>query len=512
MSGGWHPQHREKRERALQRRVARGLTWTVVDTWGRQVLNLAVFVVLVRLLTEADFGVVALAAVFVALAQILVDQGLGDAVIQRREITRSHVDTAFWVAVVTGVLLTVAMVGLSAPIAGILREPELQPILMVLSLSFVLAALSSIQIALLRRELAFRSLALRSLLASLGGGIVGILLALGGFGAWALVGQQLVSAAISVLALWGLSPWRPSWNVSLQHFRELFPFGARVVGSDILTFLSRHGDNFLIGAVLGTTPLGLYAVGYRLLEATQVMLVNVARKITFPVFSRLQDDPQRMVGAYLRVTRAAGAVILPGYVGMALVAPELVSTVFGDGWEPSGDVASVLFLIGPVLSVQAFSGSFLNAAGHPEVVLRFRLLTTAANLVGFVIAVPFGIVAVASAFVIRGYLLLPVNLHWMRVHGGVPVGAYFAEMRGAAVATALMAASVVALKLVMGPILSDGPLLLAESAVGSLAFLGGLWLVDRATLRELAALGRQVMRRGPKTPQETLADDDADLP
>lgn len=507
MSRAWQPERREPGGGGLQPRVARGLTWTVVDTWGRQAINLAVFIVLARLLTEDAFGIVALAAVFVALAQVVVDQGLGDALIQRREITRGHVDTAFWVAVATGSLLTIVLVALSGPLAGVFDVPELQPILAALSLSFVLAALSSIQIALLRRELAFRSLAIRSLLATLGGGIAGIILAFAGFGAWALVAQQLVSGAISVVTLWTLSPWRPSLHASRREFGELFPFGIRVVGSDILTFLSRHGDNFLVGAVLGTAELGLYAVGHRLLEATQVLLVNVARKITFPVFSRLQDDPERMVRAYLRVTRAGGAVILPGYVGMALVAPELVATAFGGGWEESGEVARVLFLIGPVLSVQAFSGSFLNAAGHPEVVLRFRLLTTVTNLIGFVIAVPFGIVAVAAASVVRGYLLLPLNLYWMRVYGGVPIASQLRELRGVVIATALMVGAVLLVKLAIGSAVSQPILLLVESVAGGITFVAVLWLVDRLALHELAALARQGVRPGPRASREAPVDD-----
>jgi PST family polysaccharide transporter len=500
VSTSWEPAPRAEREGSLQRRVARGLAWTVVDTWGRQLINLAVFTVLARLLTGDDFGIVALAAVFVAFAQILVDQGLGDAVIQRRDITRSHVDTAFWVAVATGVVLTLALVVLSGPIAALFDQPDLQPILAGLAVSFLLAALSSIQIALLRRELAFRSLAVRAILASIGGGAAGIALAIAGFGPWALVAQQLVAAAISVVTLWTLSPWRPSWRASRQDFRELFPFGSRIVGSDILTFLSRQGDNLLIGAVLGTGPLGFYAVGYRLLESTQVMLVNVARKITFPVFSRLAGDPERMRGAYLRVTRAAGAVILPGYVGMSLVASELIPTLFGDGWEQSAQVAAVLFLIGPVLTVQAFSGSFLNAAGHPEVVLRFRLISTVTNLVGFAIGVSFGILAVAAASVIRGYLLLPLNLRWMRVYGGVPVAAHVAELRGALAATVVMVATILGLKWAAGPTLSDGALLAVEAVGGGLVFAGVLWVVDRRTLRELWSLAGHAMKRGGRPP------------
>jgi O-antigen/teichoic acid export membrane protein len=495
VSKGWIPAEHGSDHRALQPRVARGLTWTIADIWGRQALNLIVFVILARLLTPADFGLVALAAVFVAFAQLMVDQGLGDALIQRRDVTRLHIDTAFWVAVATGGLLTLIGLLLSAPIAGFLHEPELEPILRVLSFTLLLAAPSSIQIALLRRELAFRSLAIRAILATLGGGAAGIALAVMGFGAWALVGQQVTAAGLSVVTLWRVSPWRPSWQISMPHFRQLFSFGANVVGSDILSFVSRNTDNLLIGVVLGTTPLGFYAVGYRILDVSQTVLVNIARKITFPAFSRLQYDRDRLRSAYFRVTRAGSVVILPGYVGLALIAPELTVLLFGHRWTQSGPVAAVLFLIGPVLSVQAFSDTLLNAAGHPEVVFRFRTITAVTNVLGFLIAVPFGIVAVAVAFVLRGYLLLPLSLHWMRRYAQIPVREFLAQLRGPAVATLLMAVSVLSVKFLLTGSAPSVVLLGAEVGAGVVTFIAVLWLVERGLLREVIEVARQAMPR-----------------
>lgn len=494
MSEPWLPSDHGAPNRGLRASAARGLTWTFAETWGRQLLNLGVFVVLARLLTPVDFGVVALASVFVALAQLVVDQGLGDALIQRREITRRHIDTAFWAAVVTGVLLTGAGLLLAGPIAALLDEPELAPILQVLSLTFVLGSFSSIQIALLRREFAFRSLAIRAIGAAAGGGVVGIVMALLGMGAWALVGQMVASAVLSVLLLWWVSPWRPSRSFSREHFRELFGFGVHVVGSDILSFVSRNIDNLLIGVVLGTVSLGYYAVAYRILTVTQTLLVNVARKIAFPAFSRLQDDPQRLVRAYYRVTRGVSVIILPGYVGLAVAAPELIVTVFGSRWAPSAQVAAMLFLIGPVLTVQAFAGSLLNAAGFPQVVLRFRLITSVTNVIGFIIAVQFGILAVAAAFVIRGYLLMPLILYWMRRYASVPPIEYLRQLVGVSLSTALMAAAMLGIKAV----LADEPpslVLAAEVAVGAVTFVAALWYVERRVLHEVVAIARESLAR-----------------
>ena len=174
MTVAWLPAQHGEDNRNLQRRAARGTLWAMVDNWGRQLLQLVVFVVLARLLVPDDFGLVALAVVFVALATLFVDQGLGDAIIQRPTLTREHIDTAFWAALTLGAGLTVAGVVLAVPIAALLNEPRLEPVLQALSATFLLTGFAAIPTGVLRREMRFRSLAMRTLLSIAGGGLVGI--------------------------------------------------------------------------------------------------------------------------------------------------------------------------------------------------------------------------------------------------------------------------------------------------------------------------------------------------
>ncbi|HEY8177322.1 MAG TPA: lipopolysaccharide biosynthesis protein [Candidatus Limnocylindria bacterium] len=493
------PDSRDARRRFRQD-VATGLTWTLIGTWGRQGIDLVVFAVLARLLLPEDFGLVALAMVFVLFAQLLVDQGMGDALVQRREITPLQIDTAFWVAVATGGLLTVALFLLAWPIAALLGEPELQPILQVLSLTFVLAAFTTIQIALLRRDLAFRSLSLRALAASAGGGVVGVIAALAGWGVWALVAQQVAATIFSVLTLWWVTSWRPSWNASRAEFGSLFRFGIHIVGGDVITYMTRNVDNLLVGAVIGPVALGFYVVGYRILTATQAVLVQITRKMTFPVFSRLQDDPERMVRTYNRVTAAAATVILPGYIAAAIVAPELIVVLFGGRWDQSGPVARVLLLIGPVVAIQALSLAMLNAVGRPDVAFRFRLVTTILTVGGFLVAVQsHQIVAVAAAYVIPAYLLLPLNLLWMQRYAGIGIGAYLARLRGVAAATVVMALVMIGGRYLLGE-REPWVLLVALLGIGAITFVGALWVFDRGLMRDVLGFARQAIPRRRRPP------------
>lgn len=496
MTDSWMPAEHGADNTNLQRRTARGATWALVDNWGRQLTQLVVFVVLARLLQPADFGLVALAMVFVILAQIFVDQGMGDAVVQRRALTPEHLDTAFWAALGLGIALSVAGVVLAIPIAALLGEPRLQPVLQALSLSFTMTALAAIPMGLLRRELRFRSLAVRTLLSIAGGGLAGVALALAGAGVWALVGQQLVTALLSVAALWAASPWRPRLRFSRQHFRELFGFGINVVSGDLLAFLQRYTDNFLIGTVLGTVALGIYAVAYRIMDAGNHLLVGLARKVAFPALSRLQHEPDRLRRAYYRMTGVTAAVVVPVYVGLAVVAPELIRLVFGPRWDEAGPVAAVLFLVGPAIALQGFGGPLFNAIGRPDVQLRLKLASAVVAVVGFVIAVQFGILAVAAAFTLRAYAMIPLQLYLQRRHAGIPWSQFLLRLRGPGLAGLLMAGAVLGVKWFLLPRVGDLVLLLVEVAVGVVTYTVAILLLERSLVGEAVAFAAQALPGG----------------
>ncbi|HUR15860.1 MAG TPA: lipopolysaccharide biosynthesis protein [Candidatus Limnocylindrales bacterium] len=512
----WVPPDHGSDRGGLQRKVASGLKWTLLDTWGSQLLQLAVFFTLAGLLTPVDFGLVALAAVFVAFAQLLVDQGLGDALVQRRALTPSQIDTAFWTAVLTGSVLCVAMIALSIPISIALDEPDLAPILQVLSFVFVIVAFTSVQSSLARRQMSFRTLAIRRLIAIAGGGAVGIAAALNGLGAWSLVAQQLSAGVISVIALWAVSPWRPSFTFSRADFRELSSFGANIVGGDILQFLSRNTDNFLIGVFLGAGPLGLYALGYKLLETSQIVLVNSFGKVVYPTFARLAHDRERLRRAYTRLTRVVSAFTLPGYIGLALVAEQATRLLLPERWADSGSIAAILLLVGPSVTVFGYGGQVLNAVGRPDITLRLRLITAIVNVLGFLVAVLIfnNVYAVAIAYVLRSYLLAPLTLFWLRDYAGIPIRENLLRLRGVVPATLLMALAVLAVRtwLPVGGVAK----LAIEIAVGIMVYAASLLILDRTLISELFDFARDMLpgRKRPRKPDDDTTDNvrgDAEL-
>lgn len=394
---------------SLREKAAKGVLWSVIQKWGREIITFITFIALSRLLPPEAFGLVALATVFTAFIQIFLDQGFSAAIMQRAELENEHLDTAFWTSILFGILLTIISIALAGVVAGIFDEPQLTPVLRWLSISFVVIALSSTQIAILQRELAFKNLAARSLTAALIGGIVGVGMAYAGYGVWSLVGQNLANGIVAAIVLWRVSDWRPGFHFSVKHFKELFSFGVTIVGNKILIFFNRRSDDFLIGYFLGTTMLGYYTIGYRLLLLMIRVVTGITNSVVFPTFSRIQHKPKRMRHAFYNVTQYTSLLAFPAFIGMAILAPELVEAFFGNQWAPSVPVMRILALIGILQSVLVFNGSVIKASGKPLWYFGVVLLTSVLSVIGFFIAVRFGIVAVAASFVIVSYLVAPAS-------------------------------------------------------------------------------------------------------
>ena len=295
----------------LRQKAVKGVVWSAIQSWGRQAIAFIVFALLARLLAPEVFGLVALAGVFLAFTQVFLDQGFADAIIQRQQLDPEHLDTAFWTNLCIGLLLTLLGIAVAGLVADLFNQPQLTPIIRWLSLSFLLRALSAVQDAIFRRNLAFKALAVRSLMAVFAGGLVGVTMAFMGFGVWSLVGQQLVDSLVQVIVLWLASDWRPRINFSAKHFKDLFSFGINVVGINILNFLNTRSDDFLIGYFLGSVALGYYSIAYRLLLIVAQLLIGVINGLAMPVFSRLQGEPEQLRKAFYTGTQLCSLVAFP---------------------------------------------------------------------------------------------------------------------------------------------------------------------------------------------------------
>jgi O-antigen/teichoic acid export membrane protein len=452
---------------SLHGRVVRGVAWKAASAIFGQLSRLVVAAILAHLLSPHDYGLAAMVLVFSSLVLVFSDLAFGQALIQRRTLTEADRSTVFWTSVGAGALLTAIGIAISGPVAAFYGEPEVQGLLSVLSLGFIVGSLASTQTALMMRDMDFRTLELRDMAATLVGGGVGIAAALGGYGAWAIILQQLAIGASSTILVWAVSSWRPHLRFSLTSLRNLAGFSANVLGSRLLFYFNRNLDNLLIGRFLGPAALGAYAISYNVMITPMSQISLPLQEVMFPAMSRLQDERERLKAAWLRANRLVGAITIPAMLGLIAVAEEFVAVVLGPKWDSAVPVLQVLAWVGLLQSLQGLNGTILRAVDRTGTLLRYSVIVLIASAIAFVAGLPFGVVGVAVAYAISSTIIEPFYT-WLTARTiDASLWEFAKSLAGVAQAAAIMLVAVLLAKTTLVDAgLGPAPRLLLLVAVG----------------------------------------------
>ena len=260
----------------------------------------------------------------------------------------------------------------------------------------------------------------------------------------------LITALINMVMLWQVSDWRPGFRVSIKRLRELLTFGINILGGNIVDFLCVHSDDFLIGYFLGSVALGYYTLAYNLLIVTTDLLISVPNAVAYPLLSSLQSDSESVKIAFGKVILLQSIVAFPIFLGIAALSSELIIQLYGTQWIASIPVLQLLMLIGIVRSATYIYSSVFRAAGKPSWRFWIYLLTAALTVIGFVVVVRLGIVAVAASYVIVSYLLMPLYFFMIRNLIGVSIRSHLSQFGPAIVGSLVMFAVVSIFRLVIG--------------------------------------------------------------
>ncbi|GAB3152434.1 hypothetical protein GCM10027290_43090 [Micromonospora sonneratiae] len=483
-------------------RVGSAIGWSYVVTAGRIGSSVIVTFLLAKLLGPSEFGLLAMATVFILFAQTLIQQGLVAAIVQRDKLTAEHLDAAFVVLVLAGLGVGLLTAAVSPLWALINRAPDLTEVCLALSPLVLVQGLSIVPEAILRRELQFRSIAIRTLLASVLSGVVGLALALGGAGIWALVGQQLVNAVAGLVVLWLVCPWRPSRRPKLGAIRELWAFSAHAANAGLGSLISSKADILFTGIFFGPVATGIYRLAARLPDMLVDVTVRSIQQVSLSSLSRLQQDRARFAAHLVQLQHLGAVAGLPVLGVLAATARPLVEFL-GPQWAGTEIPLQLLCVFGAVNVFGVLLGPALQAIGQPgklAAILWSRGLLGVATLaaVGALITSddPVG---QATAVAVAGIAIqLTVNAAsiWVTVHrvARASIGRFLAPT-GPAVLAALAASLV--------PFATDrlgvdelGPLarLLVVGAAAGLVAAAVLWSTDRP-LRQLVTPRLMRLRR-----------------
>ncbi len=461
--------------------------WSMAESWGLRLVSAGVFLLLARLIEPAAFGLAALAQVYLMVVQTLSDQGLTTALIQRAEIEEAHKDSAFWANLAVGLGLMLLTIAFADGLAGVYGEPRLAPVLRWYSLAPLLASLSVVQVALARRELRFRELALRQTAGAVMGGVVGVAMAFAGMGVWALVGQGLVTQATGVAVLWAIVDWRPRLVFSRRHFRQLFGFGFNVLATNIVRIVGGQADRLLLGYFFGAADVGYYSVAQRLVTIVTDFVAGSTERAVVPLFARIQGEKERVARGLLTAQRLLSLIVIPAFVGLAAVAPALIRVGVGGQWEPSILPTRILAFFSLAYCLGFFFGHVVTALGRPTlrlgVVLGQALVQAALSLLG----VRYGIPGVAGAMAAAQIVFYGVELLVLRRLVRFSIPGYLGEALLPALASAAMAAAVLALESALAGA-GAGLRLAAGILLGTVVYGALLLAFGRARLREFVDL------------------------
>jgi O-antigen/teichoic acid export membrane protein len=330
---------------SLTHRTVAGMAWTAYGSGAMAVLKILVLVLLTRLLSPADFGVVGAALIVITFSLTFSQLGLGPALVQRPVLEPGHISTAFFASTAFG-FLAAAIVWLIAPLlAAFFRMGQLTSVVRWLAIGFPIMGLTVVAENLVQRDLRFRLLANTDVIAyAVGYGAVGISLALLGAGVWSLVAAQLSQVCTRSIILLRAAPPLFHPRPARRWFNELLGYGAGMSAARASFTVANQVDNFVVGRWLGAVALGLYSRAFQLMAVPTALLGDILDRVLFPTMARVQDDPRRLTAAYLQGTAVVVLVTLPAGVISALLAPDLVLVAFGPKWVGLIPVFQVLAL------------------------------------------------------------------------------------------------------------------------------------------------------------------------
>lgn len=402
-------------------RTVNALSWSMVQEFSQRGLQLAIGILLARLLGPKEFGLLAMLAIFVAVAQDLVESGLGSALIQRKELTIADECSVFYFNVFAAVCFAGLLCLVAPLIAAFYHQPLLTPLTRVWSVVLVINSFGVVQSALMVRALNFKGQAVISVTSTGVSGVVGLSLAWSGWGVWSLVWQQITYGSVRAVLLWLLNSWRPRWLFSYPSLRAMFGFGSGMVAASLVGSAFENLYSVAIGRFYTPVALGFYNRADTLQSIASRLLSSIANRVTFPVFSQLQHDPARLKRGLQKAMTTLVFAQFPMMIGLAVVARPMVLLLLGEKWEPCIPYLQILCFAGSLYPMNLLNLNVLMARGRSDLFFRLVLIQRALVVVNIATTFHWGILAMVWGQFVIGVISYFVTSYYTRRFAGYSV-------------------------------------------------------------------------------------------
>lgn len=473
----------------LKQATIRSAGWSSLSIGAKALLTLMSVPILARLISPEHYGVVGLATLVVEMVALFGEVGFHSALIQRKRVFRLDLDTAFWTNVLVGLVLALAVLA-AAPIAvWFFKEPRLANILLVSAAALIVSNAAALHHTILIRSMRFRDIAVVEMIAIVSRIGSAIALAWQGYGYWALVFSALISFGVAGVLRFYLVPWLPRMRFEKARFLSLWRFGRNILADNMVAYFANNVDYVIVGRLLGPRMLGFYQMAFTLPDMLRKNLTQVLSRVLFPVFSRLQDDNERLLSGVRTVNQLVAVVALPLLGGLLVIAPTLVPFYFGANWLMVTAPLQWLCIAGIVRTLGLAFGPVFHAKGRPDVTVKLSLVRVPLVAGAVWLGSHWGILGAATGFACISVLWFFVNAHIVARLLHYPPGVFFAGLRAPCGATSVMAASVYWLLHVPAVVhLQLGWQIMAAVVVGASLYGGAMMLVGRQQLMDIVHL------------------------
>lgn len=388
------------------------MSWSLVENFSLQGIQFVIGVLLARVLSPSDYGMVGMLAIFTAISQTLINSGFSTAIVRKTDRTQTDLSTAFWFNIGVGIVLYFILFFSGPLIARFYNVPLLADLIKVTAITLIFNSLCIVQQALFTIKMDFKTQAKISVSSSLTTGVIGVVMAYNGFGVWSIVWPGVFGGALRCILMWVFSKWRPDKIFSKASFKDLFSFGSKLLLSGLIDTTYNNIYPIIIGKKFSATDLGYYsrADGYSQLPATSI--TGVLQRVTFPMLCEIQNDMSRLEHVYRQLLRLSAFVVFPAMIGLAALAEPLIRFMITDKWLMCVPYLQILCFSLMWYPIHAINLNLLQVKGRSDLFLKLEIIKKIIGILTIIIAVPFGIMWMCVGRIITSILCLAVNTYY----------------------------------------------------------------------------------------------------
>ena len=397
---------------SLKNKTFSGSVWSLADNLAGSGITFLVGLVLARLLEPAEYDVLGIIMIFVVVFNSIVDSGFSNALIRKNDATGVDYNTVFFFNLIISVVLFGVLYFSAGVISSYFGKPILVPVTKVMASIVIINAFAIIQRTILVKNIDFKTQTKVSLIASIVSGVVGIAMALKGYGVWSLVGQQVSRQLMNSVFLWVFNRWRPGLTISFKSFKELFGFGWKLLVSGLIDTLWKKSYEFVIGKCYTEGTLGQYTRADQFNMIFSSNLTAVVHRVSYPVLSKIQDEKERLKQAYRKIIKTTMLVTFPCMLGLAAIAEPMVRVLIGDKWLPSVPYLQIICFSGMLYPLHALNLNMLQVKGRSDVYLILEIVKKTIAVGPLLLGIFINIYWMLIGSVFTGFIAYYLNGHY----------------------------------------------------------------------------------------------------